>query len=135
LQWGRGEVSMKASRTRLEYALRDLIVGTWLLSSDHRPVVLELESHDHHIVIRIAGGSVKGVMSDARELEGRLRDPAAFLVSPDDNTVERVIGFQLAWHLIEEVSGSVKAFITKPDMGLMFAVNLPCRKGDPTTDA
>jgi hypothetical protein len=131
------EIIVSAAPVRLRYALRDFMLGTWILSELSEPdslrepihlslAHLSLGNGDIKAQLRLIGSKISPTLgvSSGQELENRLRDPEVFLVSPDKYLPERSIGFHLAWALIEEIDGSeIHPYLVDGRLG--FIVELP----------
>ena len=116
---------VSASPVRLKYAIRDLILGTWILTNQEDPVHLTIANGGMQAEIRVEGGKTNLPLGKFNgKLDAMLRDPAVFLLSPDRYSAERSIGFHMAWTLIEEIQGAVRPEILE-DQRLRFVVELP----------
>jgi hypothetical protein len=120
------DVKVVAARTRLSYALRDLLFGLWLLSGKSEPVRIGLRRDEGTAVLELTGGKPKlqtDVVWTGDNIGALLKDPEVFLTGPDEHQVERLIGFQLAWTLIEGMEGTLHAHL---DGGkLVMTVRIP----------
>ena len=118
-------LSVYASRMRLEYALRDLMLGTWLLTDENKPVELRVTNGDGRAKIYIHGDNAKLPSHlSGKKFANYLRDPAKFLPSPDNYSAVHGIGFQLAWKLIEEINGSIDAQLSNGKINFHVELNL-----------
>jgi hypothetical protein len=132
-------IVVSAARVRLRYALRDLMLGAWILTNPtgtgdlKQAIDLSLTNGSRDARVSLIGGKLNMTsgISSGRELERRLRDPDVFLLSPDDYRPERSIGFHMAWKLIEEMGGSIHANLAEGK--LSFVVELPLALGKDLT--
>lgn len=120
------EITVSAAETRLSYALRDLLFGLWLITGKSSPVQIGLRQEAGMAVLKMTAGRL-ALQSDV-EVTGEnigklLKDPEVFLTGPDEHKIERLIGFQLAWKLIEEMDGTLEAQLA--DVKLTMTVNIP----------
>ncbi len=116
-------ITLQASKVRVRYAIRDLALGTRILTEPKIPLCLSLTPNETLAKLEIIGGKTN--LSD-EEISRDLRDPEVFLSSPDEYIPERSIGFHLAWSLIEEIKGaSIHPEIDRVGKELKFIIELP----------
>lgn len=120
------EITVAAARTRLSYAVRDLLFGLWLITGKSVPVQIGLRQEAGMAVLKMTAGRLElqtDVAVTGENIGKLLKDPEVFLTGPDEHKIERLIGFQLAWKLIEEMNGTLEAQLA--DAKLTMTVGIP----------
>jgi len=109
------------SKWRLNYALRDVVMLTWLLTK-RNPVEIEIHDAPDDVSVRIVGGPLPDNLGgeDARR---RLLDPDTLLIGREPHKAVRGIDLQLALILIRDENG--KLTVGEVQGKLCFNVILP----------
>jgi hypothetical protein len=99
------------SPTRLHYALRGLLMGSWLLTKRQQ---LRLRLDCEKPGFRIEGRECRAFKASRGADIGKIIcQPDIFLRGTDDYHVDRIIGLPLAWHLVQEMAGRISARLTE----------------------
>jgi hypothetical protein len=121
------DCTVQGSRTRLTYALRDLILTVWLIGRKPRKPVDIRGSRNGEFVNLLVEGDLPSFLAAKPEEQWSnwLRDPSVFLVAPDRSRApERILGVQLAWVLIEQFEGG-QLSARRSERGMEMLVQLP----------
>jgi hypothetical protein len=119
---------LEASKERLFYAFRDLIVTLWVLGEQKTRVTLGFEAADARVTL--SGGHSEALDEyKGRDVSRLLTAPDQFLRGNDPYSVVRTLGIQTAIHLIAECGGKVSSPVDA-DGRLSFVIDLkkPTRK-------
>jgi hypothetical protein len=93
-----------------------------------------LRSEKGRVVLELTGGKPQlqtEVALTEENIGALLKDPEVFLTGPDNHEIERLIGFQLAWKLIEEMEGRLEARLREGKLAMTASFPQAGEKKEP----